>query len=174
MAKLSYLKSWPTNLSASVFIALALPCPAVAVANVTRDDENYGAAIFMLAYLVVLGLVYVLPSIIAFLRGHANRWVIFLINVFFGATGLGWLAALIWALHKIHDPITAGSRGGESGLNIYVNDVQRVQLEPQIPTAKNRSSLESLERLAKLYIEGHISEAEYMSEKQKILKSSQH
>jgi hypothetical protein len=49
-----------------------------------------------------------LPTIIAFRRDHRNRWVIFLINLVFGVTILGWVGALIWARNKIDDPLKGG------------------------------------------------------------------
>ena len=53
---------------------------------------------FLVFYLGCL-LVGVLPTIIAFARGHPNRWVILGINFFLGATGIGWFVAMIWALN---------------------------------------------------------------------------
>ena len=44
---------------------------------------------------------YFVPTFIAFRRGHRNRWIIFLINLVFGVTVLGWIGALIWAVNKI-------------------------------------------------------------------------
>lgn len=41
---------------------------------------------------------YVLPSIIAFLRGHVNKLAILATNLVFGWTGVGWLIAVIWSL----------------------------------------------------------------------------
>lgn len=75
--------------------------------------------------------VYLIPSFVAFFRGHPNRWMIFAANFFLGGTGFVWFVALCWSLHKIHDPKNAcvGSPGGQSGLNINANDVFRVQLE---------------------------------------------
>lgn len=43
-------------------------------------------------------LVYILPSIIAACRDTQNfRWI-FIVNVFFGWTVIGWFIALIWAI----------------------------------------------------------------------------
>lgn len=39
---------------------------------------------------------YLLPSLIASVRKHRNANAIFLVNLFFGWTVLGWLVALIW------------------------------------------------------------------------------
>ena len=150
-------------------VVLSCPCAAYARAG---NDDNGGELVGLFILLALILLAYGLPTIIAFLRGHPNRWIILLVNVFFGGTGVGWLGALIWAFHKVHDPRAGNSPGGESGLNLFVNDVKRVQIEPTPPQAKEHDYLDDLERLAKLYSAGHLSEAEYSSEKRKILESN--
>jgi Superinfection immunity protein len=47
--------------------------------------------------LCVLGVLYFLPTIIASNRGHEAAGVL-LLNLFFGWTGIGWIALLLWAL----------------------------------------------------------------------------
>ncbi|HZZ61869.1 MAG TPA: superinfection immunity protein [Roseiarcus sp.] len=48
---------------------------------------------------VLIGLsVYLLPAIIAALRGHLDAAAIFVLNLVLGWTGIGWLVALIWSL----------------------------------------------------------------------------
>ncbi len=48
--------------------------------------------------LVIIGLIiHFIPTIIAFKRHTSSRWVIFLVNLFFGWTLLVWIIALIWA-----------------------------------------------------------------------------
>ena len=54
----------------------------------------YGIA----ALLPIALAIYLFPSIIAFKRRHLYAWVILGINLFFGFTGLVWLAMLIWAI----------------------------------------------------------------------------
>lgn len=51
---------------------------------------------FLIVGIVIL--LYVLPSIIAFYRGHASRLAILIVNIFGGWTVIGWLWAFIWAL----------------------------------------------------------------------------
>ena len=53
-------------------------------------------------------LLYFLPVIIAFVRGHESRWGILLMTLFLGWTMFFWLWALIWS---------ASSKGG-SGTTI--------------------------------------------------------
>lgn len=52
--------------------------------------------------------VYLLPVIIAFIRGHDSRWGILIMTLFLGWTMFFWLFALIWS---------ASSKGG-SGTTI--------------------------------------------------------
>src|SRR5208282_6519528 len=47
--------------------------------------------------LLVCFWIYFLPTIIARNSHHPNTFAIFLVNLFFGYTALGWLIALIWA-----------------------------------------------------------------------------
>ena len=43
--------------------------------------------------------VFLLPTLIAFGRGHHYKWIIFVVNVFGSSLlGVGWIAAFIWAV----------------------------------------------------------------------------
>ncbi len=46
--------------------------------------------------LLILGVAYFVPSIIALKENHAHKVAIILINIFLGWTFLGWLGALAW------------------------------------------------------------------------------
>lgn len=46
---------------------------------------------------IIVILIYFIPSIIAFNRDHSSKWGIFLTNLLFGWSGLGWIIALIWS-----------------------------------------------------------------------------
>lgn len=46
--------------------------------------------------LCVLGFLYFLPTVVAHNRGHELAGVL-LLNLFFGWTGIGWVALLLWA-----------------------------------------------------------------------------
>jgi ABC-type transport system involved in cytochrome c biogenesis permease component len=48
----------------------------------------------------LLGSIYFFPTLMAFLNRHHNTAAIFILNLFFGWTLLGWVAALIWAYVK--------------------------------------------------------------------------
>lgn len=53
--------------------------------------------IFSAILLFILLAFYLLPWIISMIRGNRHQGAIFVINLFFGWTILGWLAVLIWA-----------------------------------------------------------------------------
>ena len=48
--------------------------------------------------LIIGGIIYFLPTIIVLARGRNDGCGIFLVNLFFGATVIGWVIALIWSL----------------------------------------------------------------------------
>ena len=47
---------------------------------------------------------YLAPTMIAFVRGHASRWAILLVNVFLGWTILCWFVALVWSASASRHP----------------------------------------------------------------------
>jgi hypothetical protein len=68
---------------------------AVSHAEVARNDGNNA---LLIAALLIFGLlIYLFPTLIATLRGHNNTVPIFVINLFFGWSLLGWVVALVWA-----------------------------------------------------------------------------
>lgn len=50
---------------------------------------------------IIVIAVYLVPSWIAFTRGHQNAGSILLLNLLLGWTVLGWIAALGWALTRV-------------------------------------------------------------------------
>lgn len=53
---------------------------------------------FSMVLLVILGtIMYLIPTFIAAGRKHSNSTAIFIVNLFFGWTFIGWIIALIWA-----------------------------------------------------------------------------
>lgn len=41
---------------------------------------------------------YLLPSIVAYVRKHSNFKAIIALNILAGFSGLGWIAAFVWSL----------------------------------------------------------------------------
>ncbi|ATS92498.1 putative membrane immunity protein [Escherichia phage St11Ph5] len=56
--------------------------------------ESLAAILVMLFVLAV----YLIPTIIAFARGHASKWGIGVLNIVLGWSLVFWVVALIWAL----------------------------------------------------------------------------
>jgi hypothetical protein len=118
-----------------------------------------------LALLCVAGLGYIFPSIVAFSRRHPNRWLTLVINVAGGLTVFGWLLSLVWACRAIHKS-DSGSDGGESGLNIFANDEQKMALVNQKDAASQLADLKNL------LDRGAISASEFGHLKQQIMTQS--
>jgi hypothetical protein len=50
-----------------------------------------------LVALIVLGLIYFTPAIVALRRWHRQRMAITMLNLFLGWSLIGWVGALVWA-----------------------------------------------------------------------------
>ena len=64
------------------------------------DADIASGVIFLtliILFCILCVILYFLPSIVAFHRDHHYKWVIFGVNLFFGATGIAYLGVLIWA-----------------------------------------------------------------------------
>lgn len=131
------------------------------------DDVTF--VIFLGIAFLIAGIFYIMPSIIAFRRNHPNRWIILVINIAFGGTIIGWGIALVWAMRVAHR-VGSASSGGESGLNLFINDVKKIQVEP--PPLPQPSLSHELERLHGLLVQGAISQTEFDGLKARLLGAS--
>lgn len=61
-----------------------------------------GAGLVFVLIAVVALVIYFLPTTIADYKRHKNTTSIFVVNLFFGCTLIGWVIALIWALTDEH------------------------------------------------------------------------
>jgi len=50
---------------------------------------------------LALLIVHFLPTIVACVRGHQNALAIFIVNLLFGWTIIGWGIALVWACTEV-------------------------------------------------------------------------
>lgn len=132
-----------------------------------QTDSHTGDLVFLAIFFLVIGIIYIAPSIVAFRRNHPNRWIILVVNVAFGGTIVGWGIAMAWAMRAAHR-IGAVSSGGESGLNLFINDVRKIQVvdPPPLPAT---SPVQELDRLHDLLVRGAISQAEFDDLKAKLL-----
>ena len=60
-------------------------------------DETQMMIIIAIIAIFIGIIIHFVPTIIAFNRKAASRWVIFLVNLFVGWTVVVWLVTLIWA-----------------------------------------------------------------------------
>lgn len=74
--------------------------------------NNSSDSITGVIILGILALFYFLPTIAAYQRRHRNKEPIFIVNLFFGWTFLGWVIALAWAFTDNTHPKPA--RHGET------------------------------------------------------------
>jgi hypothetical protein len=51
--------------------------------------------------LLLLLLLYFVPSVIGFSRKHQNAAAILMLNIFLGWTVLGWIACLVWSVTAV-------------------------------------------------------------------------
>jgi hypothetical protein len=54
-------------------------------------------AVLIMPLVVLAGVLYLLPTVVAVARGHRRLLGVALINILLGWTLLGWLLALAWA-----------------------------------------------------------------------------
>lgn len=55
----------------------------------------------MTALFLILATLYLIPSIVAAVRGHHDMAAIVALNVFAGWTFAGWIGALVWSLTAV-------------------------------------------------------------------------
>lgn len=129
--------------------------------------DHFDDLVFIGVFFLIIGAIYIAPTFVAFKRNHPNRWIIMVINVAFGGTIIGWGIAMVWAMRAAHR-VGAVSSGGESGLNLFVNDVKKIQvIDP--PPLPQTSPVQELERLHDLLVRGAISQVEFDGLKGRLL-----
>ena len=74
--------------------------PPAVTQELERDVKHMavGLLIVSICALILALFLYIVPSIIAFKRGHQNAVAILALNLLLGWTFLGWVAALVWSL----------------------------------------------------------------------------
>ncbi|MEI3400977.1 MAG: superinfection immunity protein [Clostridia bacterium] len=145
-----------------------------------------GYIILVLLLCVIGGIagivIYFLPSVIAYNRGHKNRGIILLINFLFSWTFVGWAGCLVWAFIDT-DGSTASKITRNFGGNKYEDlaSVQKLKEDETITDAEfeiektkllNRIILNKYEKIQKLQTlkeNGTITDAEIEIEKAKVL-----
>jgi hypothetical protein len=101
--------------------------------------------VILVIFLVVLAIfAYFLPFVIALVRGHRYKSVIFVLNLIGGWSGLGWVAAFIWAVWPsggtvtdvvTHDPTGLSSRNLGTAAGEFRNEYDRTRVSTPRPHA---------------------------------------
>ncbi|MGA2252266.1 superinfection immunity protein [Terracidiphilus sp.] len=67
----------------------------------------------MRIFLFILGAALcAIPSIIASRRKCADLSLIYLLSFFLGWTGIGWIAAMLWAIYGKTEPVSLAAKQG--------------------------------------------------------------
>jgi len=140
------------------------------------DGSIAGIGIFFILIAIASVIFYLLPIFIAFNRNHEYRWVIFVLTIVGGWTGLMWLVAFAWAVfpqNKTFIDLVVGNATGlgyrNSGDALGEADYGRirgyraakaqngVRIQPNLnaqpdPVHSVNSKLDALERLQVLRV----------------------
>ncbi|MBK5518426.1 superinfection immunity protein [Pseudomonas sp. TH10] len=108
-------------------------------------SDTLAIILFFLAIIV-----YFVPAIVACYRVHHNTTSIMLTNIFLGWTGIGWIAALVWAASS-----TAMAK----------------EILPSIAATTPGDKYTEIDRISQLKDRGILSEQEFQAEKAKLLSS---
>jgi hypothetical protein len=60
----------------------------------SQPPDDIALLISLTIGFLIVGIIYIMPSIVAFRRNHPNRWIILVVNLAFGGTIIGWGIAL--------------------------------------------------------------------------------
>jgi hypothetical protein len=66
-----------------------------------KDSDAVGSAVMVFFWLSIGIALYFLPSLIAGNRAHHQSIAIFVLNLVFGWTFIGWIASFIWAVTAV-------------------------------------------------------------------------
>ncbi len=70
--------------------------PLILAQTASASDNDMAVGLVVIG--VIAALAYFLPTFIAGMRNHTSTLAIFVVNLVFGVSGIGWIVALIWAL----------------------------------------------------------------------------
>jgi hypothetical protein len=91
---------------------------------------------------VFVAAIYLIPALIASLRGHKSKWAIIALNVLLGWSLIGWVVAFIWSLTSAKEKrpvvymMTTAVDGTTKAISAVIADAPKSRLEDyarQIP-----------------------------------------
>jgi hypothetical protein len=111
-------------------------------------DGATGPAIMLVTLFFVSSIaLYLLPGIIASIRGHRQQLAIWIIDILLGWTFIGWVVALVWACTT------------PEVLTRFV----------PVPPRPGLDAAGEIERYAKLHASGALTDAEFATKKAQLL-----
>jgi len=123
--------------------------------------------------ILVIAVLYFVPTVIAFRRNHAYKNIILVINLIFGWTGAGWAIAAIWAVFpsekSLIDPVLGNVTG--TGQRNAGDTFGAKAFGEKRGFVKEKDDHERIQELAKMFESGAISEEEFKALKKKIIES---
>lgn len=84
----------------------------------------------LLPFLLLYLLIYILPSLIAYIRSMHNRNKILLVNMLLGWTVVGWIVSLIWAVSQ-KQPSVSSNLAADEGWNEVIETAKSNGITPQ-------------------------------------------
>lgn len=94
------------------------PSEPTSDAVIAESDQTANTVMFFALVLAALG-IYLLPTFIAFGRGHRYKLPILAFNIGAGWSGIGWIWTLVWSLWPqntaLVDPLVGDATGIERG-----------------------------------------------------------
>jgi len=123
--------------------------------------------------ILVIAVLYFIPSVVAYKRNHAYKNIILVINIIFGLTGVGWAVAAIWAIwpteKSLIDPVLGNVTG--TGQRNAGDTFGAKAFGEQRGFTKEQADHEKIQELAKLYASGSLTEDEFKAMKRKIIEA---
>jgi flagellar biogenesis protein FliO len=77
------------------FGSFSVPSSAARFQPITMAEKS---GKLMTILIIILGVLYFIPTLVAVLRGHHNSVAIIALNILLGWTFLGWIASFVWSL----------------------------------------------------------------------------
>ena len=129
--------------------------------------------LYIILAVVVIAL-YFIPTFIAYRRDHGYKGIIFAINLVLGASGIGYLIALVWAIWPEEKSILDPVLGNPTGLGVRnVGDTFGSKKVGEVRgEVQEKDMTTEIEKIANLLKEGHLTREEYDSMKKKIIRES--
>lgn len=119
---------------------------------------------------------YFAPTVLAFGRGHAYRWVIGAVNLVAGWTLMGWLICAVWAVwpreRALAEPLIGNPTGTGSRTlgHIVAQDSNQAGEASPSSTAFDSTTMDRIRRLVALRDCGALSSDEFARERDALIR----